>query len=206
MVNFCSAYGCSNEYNPLKPISFFSFPFKRPEILDGWIKAIRRENWKPSMSSRLCSEHFVPSDFLERLGSIKKVLKPNAIPSIFSFSEHLQKKPMGLRKKILKMELDSCDPIDIDLIQTPLESCPSASTTPLTTPQRTFTDCGIQCSIIEPRSADREKFSKEIKTLKQKVRRKDIKIKNMKEIIRELKKTGNSSEGLDTVLRKYFHF
>lgn len=86
----------------------FRFPFRRPEILNLWIKAIRREKWKPSKSSKLCSEHFVPSDFLIRLGSNQKVLKPDADPSIFSFPKHLQKKSVVQRRDLIgKVSQDS---------------------------------------------------------------------------------------------------
>lgn len=69
---------------------FCSFPFKRPEILKLWIRAIRRENWNPSKTSRLCGEHFLPSDYQDIPGSKRKVLKLDAVPSVFNFPKHLK--------------------------------------------------------------------------------------------------------------------
>lgn len=45
---------------------------------------------------------------------------------------------------------------------------------------------------------------RKVKTLKQKVSRRDIKISNMKGVISEIKKSGHSTENLDIVLNKYF--
>lgn len=45
---------------------------------------------------------------------------------------------------------------------------------------------------------------RKIKTLKQKVNRRDLKISNMKQLIMEIKESGHSNESLNTVLQKYF--
>lgn len=76
---------------------FSRFPFKRPEILDMWIKAIRRENWKPSKTSRICGQHFVDTDYINKPGTSLKLLKPEAIPSVFPYPKHLVKKPSTRR-------------------------------------------------------------------------------------------------------------
>ncbi len=69
---------------------FIRFPFSRPEICQKWIKAVRRENWKPNKSSDICSEHFISSDYEEPLpGDIRRRLKPDAVPSQFKFPPHL---------------------------------------------------------------------------------------------------------------------
>lgn len=82
--------------------SYCSFPFKRPEILKLWIQAVRRENWTPSKTSRLCGEHFLPSDYVVKPGLTAKLLKPDAIPSVFSFPKHLLPKVTGPHRKIQK--------------------------------------------------------------------------------------------------------
>ena len=53
----CVAYGCSN--NPVKDsnLSFHRFP-SDTERKDKWANAVRREGWKPTSSSVLCSVHF----------------------------------------------------------------------------------------------------------------------------------------------------
>jgi hypothetical protein len=55
-----------------------------------WIEKIRRKDWLPSSSSRICSDHFAESCF-DRTGKITK-LKDDAIPTRFkSFPKYMQK-------------------------------------------------------------------------------------------------------------------
>lgn len=78
-------------------------------------------------------------------------------------------------------------------------SLPSTSfTVPLV---KTFTDNATQVELMNPH--DRI-LKKKIKTLQQKVRRKNVKISNMKDVIKEIKKCGYSNENLDIVLGNYF--
>ncbi|KAK9685470.1 7 transmembrane receptor (rhodopsin family) [Popillia japonica] len=39
-----------------------NFPFNHSNISNEWVKAVRRENWKPSKHSKLYSDHFLSSD------------------------------------------------------------------------------------------------------------------------------------------------
>ena len=67
----------------------FRFPTK-PELLFKWKKNLRRDNWVPTKSSRLCSDHF-QEDMIDRSGKTVR-LKPDAIPTRFkSFPKHLIK-------------------------------------------------------------------------------------------------------------------
>lgn len=101
MVISCVAYGCNNEQDRRK-IPFHTFPFKRPEILKLWIQALRRDKWTPSKTSRLCGEHFLPTDYINQPGLAVKRLKPDAVPSVFSFPKHLLPKAYAPRRKIIK--------------------------------------------------------------------------------------------------------
>lgn len=56
-----------------------------------------RGTWKPSKFSKLCAEHFEAKCFIEQNG--KKVLKPNAVPSVFSDPSYVRRRG---RKKRLK--------------------------------------------------------------------------------------------------------
>lgn len=56
-----------------------------------------RGSWKPSKFSKLCAEHFEAKCFVEDNG--KKVLKPNAVPSVFSDPSYVRRRG---RKKRLK--------------------------------------------------------------------------------------------------------
>lgn len=78
----------------------FRFPFKRPEILQLWINAIRRQNWNPTKTSRICGTHFLETDYLLKPGCSKKMLKPDSVPSIFSFPKHLTKTTSTPRRQL----------------------------------------------------------------------------------------------------------
>ncbi|XP_014278115.2 THAP domain-containing protein 1 isoform X2 [Halyomorpha halys] len=54
-----------------------------PELRTQWIKAINRKNWTPAPNSRICSDHFVPSDFNMTYHSQIAHLREGVIPSIF---------------------------------------------------------------------------------------------------------------------------
>jgi len=64
---------------------------KRTEVLQKWIKEVRRKNFVSSKYSFFCSEHFLDSDYQIRPGATIKLLNENAIPSVFKgFPVHLQ--------------------------------------------------------------------------------------------------------------------
>lgn len=96
MGKFCAAYGCSNlstkSTTKEKGISFFKFPLKNKKILNEWMKRIRRENFTPNAHSTLCSENFLESDFNYQNFTNKRLLKKDAVPSIFSFSAPSKRK------------------------------------------------------------------------------------------------------------------
>lgn len=104
-------------------ISQNRFSFSRPEILQLWVKAIRRENWYPSKGSRICSQHFRESDYLFKPGSSRRLLKPDSVPSIFAFPKHLQKK--FKKRKILNRIIphENADVVRIDYINWYFDKC-----------------------------------------------------------------------------------
>ncbi|CAG9768032.1 unnamed protein product [Ceutorhynchus assimilis] len=86
MVASCVAYGCKNLHRAKEPLTFHSFPFKRPEILELWVKAIKRENWRPTKSSRICGAHFLKTDFFCLPNTKRILLNLDAVPSVFDVS------------------------------------------------------------------------------------------------------------------------
>ncbi|KAK4876049.1 hypothetical protein RN001_012471 [Aquatica leii] len=92
MPDSCCAYGCSNRAHRGDNKQFFGFSLKNDERLKRWLNAIKRENFIPTKYSKICSDHFLLSDYLERPGACKRYLKPDAVPSVFyAFPSHLQK-------------------------------------------------------------------------------------------------------------------
>ncbi|XP_066460849.1 uncharacterized protein [Eleutherodactylus coqui] len=66
---------------------------KDPDRLSKWVMAIRRKNWKPSASSRICSDHFTEKDYMLRPGAMVPRLRLDAVPSVFDgFPNHLKER------------------------------------------------------------------------------------------------------------------
>lgn len=86
----CTATGCAN-------VGRYHFP-TNPQIREQWTKALNRKNFTPSKHSRLCLDHFVPSDFrpAPEHGAYMRTrycLKKEAVPSKFIFLENENLKP-----------------------------------------------------------------------------------------------------------------
>ncbi|GAB6027020.1 hypothetical protein CHUAL_013749 [Chamberlinius hualienensis] len=82
MVNCCVPY-CKSESgkkNTLS-VSFHDFPLASETLSMQWINNISRQDWKPSDTSKVCSLHFLPTDY--KCGGKLKRLLPNAVPSVF---------------------------------------------------------------------------------------------------------------------------
>ena len=56
------------------------------------VVSTKREHFTPSKYSHVCSEYFLPSDYVYSQHDLKPRLKPQSVPSIFKFPERLQPK------------------------------------------------------------------------------------------------------------------
>ena len=111
MVSSCCAYGCQNRFSKESLIKFHTFP-KDPERRRKWIQAVRRVNFEPTSGSCICSEHFLPSDYRTETHLTRKLLKDNAVPSVFpSFPSHLQ--PPTKKRRILERVSDVGSEVEI---------------------------------------------------------------------------------------------
>ncbi|GFW02119.1 THAP domain-containing protein 3 [Trichonephila clavipes] len=90
-MSHCAAYGCTNyrKKEECKSKSFFKFPVKNPGLLKAWLKMIRRENFKPSAHSLICSDHFEETCFEYQPFTNRRQLK-RALSQLSSF---LKRKP-----------------------------------------------------------------------------------------------------------------
>ena len=61
MPNSCAAYRCTDRKEKGGKI-FHSFPLKTGDLTKKWVFAMKREDFTPTDKSRLCSDHFLPSD------------------------------------------------------------------------------------------------------------------------------------------------
>ncbi|XP_041132901.1 52 kDa repressor of the inhibitor of the protein kinase-like [Polyodon spathula] len=96
----CSAPNCSNSTTIGKQL--FRFP-KDSVRMKKWVINCRRD-FIPTTCSRLCEDHFEPSQFEEiaRSPAGGKKLKPNAIPTVFDVPDP----PSPILMKELKIKLD----------------------------------------------------------------------------------------------------
>eukprot|EP00058_Branchiostoma_floridae_P006248 XP_002591736.1 hypothetical protein BRAFLDRAFT_58953 [Branchiostoma floridae] len=86
MVHTCAAVGCHNRKNPGTSESFYRFPREEPRR-GKWIAAVRRVDWQPTDSSRLCSAHFISGKKSE------DPVSPDYVPSIFDYvPSHVKRK------------------------------------------------------------------------------------------------------------------
>ncbi|KAM9330604.1 THAP domain-containing protein 3-like [Gastrophryne carolinensis] len=114
----CVAYGCNNHFVKGCGKQFFRFPMKDPERLTQWVVAIRRKNWRPSASSRICSDHFTNKDYMLRPGALVPRLRLDAVPSIFEgfpkrLKDRLQRKKKNMDEHVVvicsQMETQNAD-------------------------------------------------------------------------------------------------
>ncbi|CAH1399170.1 unnamed protein product [Nezara viridula] len=112
-VVHCSAVGCLNSTE--KGFSMKRFP-RDPERRKVWAANVKRDNWTPTNDSHICEAHFTPDMFKQNRADGRRLLKQNAIPTIFS---HIpEKKPRKPPKKrsieiTCKSEEESVPAVDI---------------------------------------------------------------------------------------------
>ncbi|XP_016323995.1 uncharacterized protein LOC107674526 [Sinocyclocheilus anshuiensis] len=94
-VPFCKM---SSRFNSV--ISFHSFPLNK-ETRKKWLHNIRREDYKVSPNTRVCSRHFKGDDFIEPwTPTARRLLKKGAVPTLFMWSDSTSPpKRTGLWKK-----------------------------------------------------------------------------------------------------------
>ena len=98
---YCSAWGCDRRFSKEAGIPFHKFLLKEKERLKIWLIAMRRDDFKPTIHSRICAKHFVTTD----CHPFSIYLKNTAIPSVFDFPEHLKKNTPVTRREIQRISL-----------------------------------------------------------------------------------------------------
>ena len=121
MPRYCSVYGCFNNSEKNRDVSYHDFPSNN-EQAKAWKIRIRREGFEPSKYSYVCSKHFRPEDFTTPskdtpLAFQKPRLKRRTIPSVLLRGETVDGKksrttntagralePLSLKSKVEKEE------------------------------------------------------------------------------------------------------
>ena len=209
MVRTCSAPGCKNRFSKGGKVSFHSFPIKNLELCKKWVEATGRIDFSPSKYSQLCSEHFLPSDFITEY-LLRPNLKNNAVPSVFQIPEYI---------KFIKSESAK----EKDKSAKPLQETPSLKRTineSLQTPPphkiiliEVQAKCDNNQSTItsnksNPKPKDEsiriKEMKRKIKTLQQKLRRKEKKIGSLTDVVKQLTEKKLISQETANVLEANF--
>ena len=82
---YCSAWGCDRRISKEAGVPFHKFPLKEKERLKKWLITMRRDDFKPTIHSRICAKHFVIADY----HPFSIYLKNTAIPSVFDLHRRL---------------------------------------------------------------------------------------------------------------------
>ena len=179
MVKTCSAYGCTNRASKNSTFSFHSFPLYNKELCQKWIAALRRVDFKTTPNSSVCSDLFLPSDYTDSTSERRK-LKQDVIPTISNFPKQLVRKT-SKRKSPTKRTTDA----DEDKPKPP-----SAKKT--------------KANSSSPVSQKKKKLLRKIKTLKQKVRRKESKIQSLKSLVDKLEKENLLASDAAYIIKQNF--
>ncbi|XP_075993480.1 THAP domain-containing protein 1 isoform X2 [Genypterus blacodes] len=181
MVQTCSAYGCKNRYHKDKDVSFHKFPLARPDVCAKWVAAMRRNNFRPTKYSNICSQHFSPDSFKRECNN--RVLQENAVPSIFTFSS------LSIKAEALEDAFPSQIHIPLSL---PLTSDPVEEEEPEPKPadgtaavscdhNYTAEDSARQKRRVEQLEEQLERLRKKLKSTQQKCRRQERQLRRMKD-------------------------
>ncbi|XP_060876484.1 THAP domain-containing protein 1-like [Metopolophium dirhodum] len=226
MVCSCSVHLCTNRSKPGPPrIHFFSFPLKSAERTQQWVNAVGRKGFIPTKHSKVCSDHFHQNDFEQKSGDSYLIkLKVTAVPSIFpNYSDIISK----AKKQCLEVEpfqvvvcssyipctetnkpemLNDGDCVIVDettsvKIISPLESTSNNQDCNLSTQNSLFK---ISLPKRPSSSPSKSELKKKIKSLQQRVRRQNKSIKNLKDLLKVLKKKNLIEKEAEELLMEKF--
>ncbi|XP_041090290.1 THAP domain-containing protein 1-like isoform X1 [Polyodon spathula] len=209
MVQSCSAYGCKNRYHKDKNISFHKFPLARPDVCEKWVSAMRRNNFKPTKYSNICSQHFTKDCFKRECNN--RVLKENAVPSVFCFST-----ASGKEKEQEPQEPPSPEPPSVPEQQQQQQVQPQPQPQPQHMVQMvmhpllssqsvscdhnyTVEDTVQQKKRIQQLEEQVDKLRKKLKTVQQKCRRQERQLEKIK-AIRDFQKDKDAVSGESYVI------
>ncbi|KAG7221230.1 hypothetical protein INR49_017447 [Caranx melampygus] len=247
MVQTCSAYGCKNRYHKDKDISFHKLQLHgpaphmrqltqlhvymsssaklsalqiistRPDVCGKWVAAMRRNNFKPTKYSNICSQHFTKDCFKRECNN--RVLKENAVPSLFTFSLSIKSEslehpfPTDIHFPLpLPLTSDPVVVVEEVAEPEPARSLPDAHCDTVSVScdhNYTAEDSARQKRRIEQLEEQLERLRKKLKTTQQKCRRQERQLKRLKAAC-EAPRTGSEApaafgEGYVILPKQIYH-
>ncbi|NWR75449.1 THAP1 protein, partial [Centropus unirufus] len=163
--------------------SFCRFPLTRPDLCKKWEAAVKRKNFKPTKYSSICSEHFTPDCFKRECNN--KLLKENAVPTIFCYTEPIEKVNPKLPQALLCLPVYQPPSVD-DLYSASSQGLLAAVVCLITLADRFKVyneDTVHQRKRIQQLEEQVEKLRKKLKTAQQRCRRQERQIEKLREIV-----------------------
>ncbi|XP_060768830.1 THAP domain-containing protein 1 isoform X3 [Neoarius graeffei] len=178
---------------------------------------MKRRNFKPTKYSNICSQHFTKDCFKRECNN--RVLKENAVPSLFSFNK-LQMKAESLEETItpelsFSLPSPSTHTPEPDVLQTPEPRPSSPASAAVSSPSpcaplkeedplraSAFVSCDHNYTVedivqqkkrVEQLVEQLNKLRRKLKTLRQKCRRQERQLERFR-AMEEISKSGNELE------------
>ena len=174
MVQTCVAFRCTYKWKTGDGIHLHKFSkVKDPGIRKRWMKACRY--WDPNEDDRVCSQHFLPSDYIT---PTSRSLKDDAVPSVFTnFLASTPRKRPAPKDRSIDTSTSSSSfsssasevSFDISVVEEP-----AAKKLKIVSPSKEELKTKLALQ------------TRKIKSLQQKIRRRNSKIKNLEDMYREL--------------------
>ena len=186
-------------FTGLQPIQLifliiFRFPLNDKDKLERWEKAVRRidkkgKRWQATSCSFICSEHFKKEDYITAPGlSSRCKLKPDATPTIFEkFPTHLKPKEPSFSRPGVKRKLPTPSPSPAKILRIHSYAKPPCGDIGHEGQNEGMVKDEEQRVHTEKLALKNAMLERKVKTLQQRVRRRNVKIKNMTQLIDELK-------------------
>ena len=161
-------------------------------VCQQWLREIRRDNFTPSRTSVICSDHFEESCY-EVLTVLRRRLRTGSVPTIFKFSEYLIKVPNE------RTPLKQINEIEKNGSQNSINKDPSTSPTCQSPSKEISQRCQVEHSYSNMESplklkrrlddslASNEQMRTKMKYQQQKIQRLNSRVKSLKSIVASLR-------------------
>ncbi|KAF0715996.1 THAP domain-containing protein 1-like isoform X5, partial [Aphis craccivora] len=152
----------------------------------------------------ICSEHFIPDNYQIRPGASVRLLKDDAYPTVFNgFPKYLQKKMPVKRRLLTKNNLTENHNLNSNTLacSSTLKENKEDIVDNFPPEIENFADKSVQCVITSP---TKQKLRQKIKSLQQRLKRRNLKIKSLKGLINNIKKHIPSSDEIVSQLDDRF--
>ncbi|XP_032670053.1 THAP domain-containing protein 1-like isoform X2 [Odontomachus brunneus] len=206
----CCIKNCRNKKKD--GISLFKFPLKREDHLKKWLQNIGDLNFKPRKLDVICSAHFQQKDFMSKRGENGLLLNYSAVPSIF----HSMSRNESPQISIVPEDSIANPPTTFVVLKNSVVDLPSTSAivptdhqycatliSNLSTSENTSMNVSgivqdskkkkkriMHSSTLHFKSQEisprKKQMQREIKTLKEKLRRKDEKLLALQDLVKQL--------------------